>query len=58
MFIFVAVMLKWKNDGTAAIEEMPDRHTDFEKIIEGNYLYVDKTEYVYRMVHGASIIVS
>ena len=33
---------------------MPDRHTDFEKIIEGNYLYVDKTEYVYRMVHGAS----
>ena len=26
----------------------------FEKIIEGNYLYVDKTEYVYRMVHGAS----
>ena len=29
LFIFVAVMLKWKNDGTAAIEEMPDRHTDF-----------------------------
>ena len=26
----------------------------FEKIIEGNYLYVDKTKYVYRMVHGAS----
>ena len=26
----------------------------FEKIIEGNYLYVDKTEYIYRMAHGAS----
>ena len=26
----------------------------FEKIIVGNYLYVDKTEYVYRMAHGAS----
>ena len=26
----------------------------FEKIIEGNYLYIDKTEYIYRMVHGAS----
>ena len=26
----------------------------FEKIIEGNYLYVDKTEYIYQMAHGAS----
>jgi len=26
----------------------------FEKVIEGNYLYIDKTEYIYRMVHGAS----
>lgn len=22
----------------------------FEKVIEGNYLYIDKTEYIYRMV--------
>ena len=26
----------------------------FEKIRNGNYLYIDKTEYVYRMVHSAS----
>lgn len=26
----------------------------FEKIIEGGYLYVDKTEYVYRMTHSDS----
>ena len=26
----------------------------FEKIIKGNYLYVDKTAYIYRMAHGAS----
>ena len=26
----------------------------FSKIREGNYLYVDKTEYVYRMTHSAS----
>ncbi|NBH68376.1 ATP-binding protein [Phocaeicola sartorii] len=26
----------------------------FEKVIEGNYLYIDKTEYIYRMAHGAS----
>lgn len=26
----------------------------FSKIREGNYLYVDKTEYVYRMTHAAS----
>lgn len=23
----------------------------FEKVIEGNYLYIDKTEYIYRMVY-------
>ncbi len=42
------------NHGTAAVEEMLDRGTDFEKVIEGNYLYIDKTEYIYRMAHGAS----
>ncbi|WP_300694217.1 ATP-binding protein [uncultured Phocaeicola sp.] len=26
----------------------------FEKVIGGNYLYIDKTEYIYRMAHGAS----
>ena len=26
----------------------------FEKVIKGNYLYIDKTEYIYRMAHGAS----
>lgn len=26
----------------------------FEKIIQGNFLYVDKTEYIYRIVHGDS----
>ena len=26
----------------------------FEKIRVGNYMYIDKTEYVYRMVHSAS----
>ena len=26
----------------------------FEKVIEGNYLYIDKTEYIYRMAHSAS----
>ena len=26
----------------------------FEKIREGNYLYIDKTEYVYRMAHSGS----
>ena len=26
----------------------------FEEIINKGYLYIDKTEYVYRMVHGAS----
>lgn len=26
----------------------------FEKIREGNYLYIDKTEYVYRMAHAGS----
>ncbi|MDE6799724.1 MAG: AAA family ATPase, partial [Phocaeicola sp.] len=26
----------------------------FEKVIEGNYLYIDKTEYIYRMAYGAS----
>ena len=26
----------------------------FEKIIKGNFLYVDKTEYIYQMAHGAS----
>ena len=26
----------------------------FEKVIEGNYLYIDKTEYIYRMANGAS----
>ena len=26
----------------------------FSKIREGNFLYVDKTEYVYRMTHSAS----
>ena len=26
----------------------------FEKVIEGNYLYIDKTEYIYRMAHDAS----
>ena len=25
----------------------------FEKVLEGNYLYIDKTEYIYRMAHGA-----
>ena len=28
----------------------------FEKVIEGNYLYIDKTEYIYRMANGASKI--
>ena len=26
----------------------------FSKLKEGNYVYVDKTELVYRMTHGAS----
>lgn len=26
----------------------------FQKIREGNYLYIDKTEYVYKMTHSAS----
>ena len=26
----------------------------FEKIRNGNYLYIDKTEYVYRMAHSDS----
>ena len=26
----------------------------FEKIRTRNYMYVDKTEYIYRMAHGAS----
>lgn len=26
----------------------------FEEIINKDYLYIDKTEYVYRMAHGAS----
>ena len=26
----------------------------FEKIINKGYLYIDKTEYIYRMAHGAS----
>ena len=26
----------------------------FSKLREGNYVYVDKTELVYRMTHGAS----
>ena len=26
----------------------------FEKVIEGNYLYIDKTEYIYQMANGAS----
>lgn len=26
----------------------------FEKIIQGNFFYVDKTEYIYRIVHGDS----
>ncbi len=26
----------------------------FSKLREGNYLYIDKTEYVYRMTHSAS----
>ena len=26
----------------------------FEEIINKGYLYIDKTEYVYRMAHGAS----
>ncbi|MBC5607349.1 AAA family ATPase, partial [Bacteroides difficilis] len=26
----------------------------FSKIREGNYLYVDKTEYIYQMTHSAS----
>lgn len=26
----------------------------FPKIREGNFLYIDKTEYVYRMTHSAS----
>ncbi len=42
------------NHGTAAVEEMLDRVQTFEKVIEGNYLYIDKTEYIYRMAHGAS----
>ncbi len=43
------------NHGTAAVEEMLDRGVQtFEKVIEGNYLYIDKTEYIYRMAHGAS----
>ena len=26
----------------------------FEEIINKDYLYIDKTEYIYRMAHGAS----
>ncbi|WP_195534333.1 AAA family ATPase, partial [Bacteroides finegoldii] len=26
----------------------------FSKIREGNYLYIDKTEYIYQMTHSAS----
>ena len=26
----------------------------FEKVIEGNYLYIDKMDYIYWMVHDAS----
>lgn len=26
----------------------------FSKLREGNYVYIDKTEYVYRMTHSAS----
>ena len=28
----------------------------FEKIIEGNYLYVDKTEYVWRLIHAGNYV--
>ena len=45
------------NHGTAAVEEMLDRGTDFEKVIEGNYLYIDKTEYIYRMAQRCLIII-
>ena len=27
----------------------------FSKIREGNYLYIDKTEYIYQMTHSASV---
>jgi len=43
------------------ITDMEDLHRlypigiqTFSKIREGNYLYIDKTEYVYRMTHSAS----
>ena len=31
--------------------KLPVGIQSFEKIIENQYLYVDKTEYVYRLVH-------
>ena len=40
--------------GKAAVEEMPDRIQTFEEIINKDYLYIDKTEYIYRMANGAS----
>ena len=36
------------------MKRLPTGIQTFEKIREGNYLYVDKTELVYRMAHDSS----
>ena len=38
----------------AQLKKCPIGIQTFEKIINGDYLYIDKTEYIYRMTHSAS----
>ena len=36
------------------MKKLPLGIQNFRKIIEGDYVYVDKTQYVYNLINGAS----
>ena len=38
------------------LKRLPVGIQTFEKIIEGNMLYVDKTEYIWKMIHTSNYI--
>ena len=41
---------------TKRLKRLPVGIQTFEKIIEGDYLYIDKTEYIWTMIHLGSYI--
>ncbi|MBQ6472285.1 MAG: ATP-binding protein [Victivallales bacterium] len=46
-------MHRWKKKTVASMKDLTTSIYDFEDLIQGNFLYVDKTEYIWRLLRPA-----